>query len=544
MKIFKRLAVYAITISFVVILAWALSQTRLLQRLDSVFMDMAMSTSLSNHVDDIAIIVVDTPSLKAHGNWPWARMEYATLLTKLQALNAAPVVFDILFSEPDPSQISDALFADAIRAHGRVVLAMSAENDHTTGDVRSLLPQTLLLNAAASIGHTDVFIDTDGIARGIYLGEGLGNARWPALSLAALYATDSKFVTRWPRKNAEVVARNKGADWVRGQEVLLPFQQASFNFPVFSYTEVMAGKFNDALKNKIIFIGVTAQGLDRVFATPIGMMTGVVFQANAYQALRHNQLAIQDKGLSFWLYLIGLAMVSFIAMRLLAIRYQPFGFIAAIATSAIVGVTVLYLVQVALPVVSIWASLFVLFLLEAAKRLNDLSNASRRDSLTGLYNRRAFDTNMVQAWQHITKEQILYLLVIDVDFFKNVNDTLGHQRGDEVLIDIAAALVANTRQASERVHRIGGEEFCIILSEASSEHVKEYAERLRNVISTTVSPALSVQLKGPITVSIGCAKSNQLNVKSERNLFREADRALYIAKNSGRNQVTCAWEQD
>jgi len=167
---------------------------------------------------------------------------------------------------------------------------------------------------------------------------------------------------------------------------------------------------------------------------------------------------------------------------------------------------------------------------EAAQQ--DLLDMARTDYLTGFYNRRFF---LTLADQEILKtnryDQSLSLLTLDIDFFKNINDTYGHQEGDIVLINLADKLRSNIRK-SDIVSRIGGEEFVILTPNTSKEEARKFAENLRKMI---LESDLGSNNKIKITVSIGVAdfKSGDTLIQ----LMQKSDKALYLAKENGRNQV-------
>ena len=158
------------------------------------------------------------------------------------------------------------------------------------------------------------------------------------------------------------------------------------------------------------------------------------------------------------------------------------------------------------------------------------------DALTGLHNRRYFETHypgLVE--QAARKGRPLSLLVLDIDFFKAVNDTYGHDAGDEVLKSFAARARKVVR-ASDLVCRLGGEEFVVVMPDTNGETAARIAERIRAAVErdrftlTAGKPAIAV------TVSIGLADRRHENAPAE--LYKRADRALYQAKSTGRNRVT------
>ncbi len=158
----------------------------------------------------------------------------------------------------------------------------------------------------------------------------------------------------------------------------------------------------------------------------------------------------------------------------------------------------------------------------------ELSQASSTDSLTGLMNRRAFDHFLDQEYDRAQRYGAsMAILLIDVDQFKEYNDTHGHPAGDEALRAVATILAKEIRK-SDVVCRYGGEEFAAVLVNADEDTAHILAERVRNAVESA-DWALR-----PITVSVGLAALDQTDIERSR-LVADADRALYAAKDSGRN---------
>jgi len=178
---------------------------------------------------------------------------------------------------------------------------------------------------------------------------------------------------------------------------------------------------------------------------------------------------------------------------------------------------------------------------ERKQMLEELQHLAITDSLTGLYNRRHFLELCAQELHRANRYQLnIGLLILDADHFKAVNDTYGHAVGDEVL-QLISGLCRTHLRTVDIVGRIGGEEFAILLPQTGFPAALEIAERLRMAIAqATLSLTKGRTLR--FTVSIGgCALAAQKIAVGE--LFKIADRALYIAKESGRNRVEVYQEE-
>lgn len=160
----------------------------------------------------------------------------------------------------------------------------------------------------------------------------------------------------------------------------------------------------------------------------------------------------------------------------------------------------------------------------------NLMELSVTDKLTGLKNRRFFQQNLEEQMIHCSKqEQPFSIFMIDIDHFKTVNDTWGHQMGDYVLEEISNILRNHVRQG-DVVARYGGEEFVFILPKTDVAESKRIAEILRLAV------AGSTWKTGTITISIGIATYTPMD--SDTTILQKADHALYVSKENGRNQVT------
>lgn len=165
----------------------------------------------------------------------------------------------------------------------------------------------------------------------------------------------------------------------------------------------------------------------------------------------------------------------------------------------------------------------------------ELEKLAQVDSLTGLANRRHF---MIQLEQELSRS-VRYggpmsLLMVDIDHFKDVNDTYGHQIGDRVLQRLGELFVETFRDI-DRAGRVGGEEFAVVLPQTDGQHAVEAAERLRRLVADTKVPLEhGIPLQFTISVGVTTLEGAEANIDT---LLGQADQAMYLAKHSGRNQV-------
>ncbi|WP_135229017.1 sensor domain-containing diguanylate cyclase [Deinococcus fonticola] len=165
--------------------------------------------------------------------------------------------------------------------------------------------------------------------------------------------------------------------------------------------------------------------------------------------------------------------------------------------------------------------------LQTLSRTSQLHQLASVDSLTGCFNRRQFDAD----FQPLRPGETAFLLWLDLDHFKRINDTYGHAMGDQVLVALADTLRETTR-ATDCLYRVGGEEFAVLLNGGSMEDARRVSERVREAVETTLMSR--VQLPDEqVTLSGGLVA-----VQGERHrVLQVADTHLYAAKEAGRNRI-------
>jgi len=174
--------------------------------------------------------------------------------------------------------------------------------------------------------------------------------------------------------------------------------------------------------------------------------------------------------------------------------------------------------------------------IEALENIQIITNQANRDYLTGLYNRRYFFSAMDEYQHKIQKNPQNYALaMIDIDHFKKINDTYGHDIGDSVIIELAELLRTSTSH-EDLVARFGGEEFCVVLKNINRENALKILQRMHSKVENFTLPLENGQ-NIKFTISIGAVMHNDDSLDETINL---ADMLLYKAKKSGRNQVIFA----
>jgi diguanylate cyclase (GGDEF)-like protein len=168
--------------------------------------------------------------------------------------------------------------------------------------------------------------------------------------------------------------------------------------------------------------------------------------------------------------------------------------------------------------------------LDTLDRIKALRRAARRDYLTGMYNRRFFFESAGPIFANAARSgSDLMVAMIDIDHFKSVNDTYGHDMGDEVLKSVAETLTGLVRE-TDIIARFGGEEFCLLAPAVSVENVPGFLEKIRDRVSK-----LSFQ-DGAFSITVSIGATSLMNSALE-SMITQSDQMLYQAKESGRNRV-------
>jgi diguanylate cyclase (GGDEF)-like protein len=176
---------------------------------------------------------------------------------------------------------------------------------------------------------------------------------------------------------------------------------------------------------------------------------------------------------------------------------------------------------------------------ELEEKNRELERLSISDGLTGLFNHRHIHQELWEEFERVQRtEEPLAVAMLDLDHFKQVNDTYGHQAGDAVLQEVAAILRETAREI-DKLGRYGGEEFMALLPDSDLDAATVFAERVREAVE---GYAFDVGLPEPIrlTVSAGVATYPNAQIENPDQLVDWADRALYAAKKGGRNRVVRA----
>lgn len=328
-----------ILITFVAALVYLFAARQWLLEADNVYYDFLISKSLLSEESDVIIVGIDEASLLGLGAWPFKRSLHADLLGRLERADA--VVFDIIFSESQSEVLenkalsADFLFASAIRSNERVFLPLHLSPNIGGFFPQEVLPIPLLADSAAGLGHIQLNFDQDGIARSIFLNQGVGDAYWPHIASATfkfLSGEESVPFVSWgselPEEFAETsdVAPSDPAVIALEQQFNMRFKGPPGSYSYVSYIDVIQDRVPQQIwEDKLVFVGAIAEGLGDYVPTPVGFMAGVEFNANIYESINQNRGVRAASRLSV---LLG-NVVTFCITAILLMRLPPRWFLVA-----------------------------------------------------------------------------------------------------------------------------------------------------------------------------------------------------------------------
>ena len=325
MKIFS-LNDYISTALILLLLTVLLHTTGVLSRVDNLIYDVGQKLDYQVPPKDLIIVAIDEQSLSQIGRWPWPRHLHADLLRRLKAEGAAVIALDIVFAEADQTDPeADDDLAQAILEANNVVLPVLLESTRLHGQIIETLPLPALAANAADLGRVHAQLDEDGIARSIYLYEGVGTPAWQHFSQAILNVAQqqpskNQFIDS--TKNKPIDEKNKFS-LIRQQEKRINFIGPPGHFSTISYAQVLNGSFEKNLfKDKIVMVGATAAGMGDLLPTPVSglrqPMAGVEVHANVLQSMRNHQLVTPVTPIAVMLISLAIVLIPFIWLPKLA----------------------------------------------------------------------------------------------------------------------------------------------------------------------------------------------------------------------------------
>lgn len=535
---------------------------------------------------DIVIIAIDDGSyeyiLDKFGEWPISRNIYSKIIDRVEADKPKAVIFDLMFIKSFKMDVNaDNMLANTMEKYGNVYTAINFDNQ--SADVRTpvVLPERMsinlvndskrmdieknfgfsncraiipqILNSDTKVGMININRSEDGIIRQVPMFAYYNGEYYPHLTLmAGLDILNGKLITDYHiDKNSVLNVGKSKIPMTDTGEVVLNWYGPSLrtykNIPFHKLIKSIDGdetieKYD--FKDKIVLVGTTASSLFDTKSVPIDKIyPGVEIHATYMNNLLDNSFIKKSSATTNAMIILLLVLtVSFIVFKSTSAIFAT--------TSTVLLASAYYLasyyvmswfnlwIEVVVPLFVTLLTFAISYLAKYLLKSRDFEYQYRlatTDGLTELYNHRYFqDTLKKQLDLARRYEQEFSLIIVDIDFFKKFNDTYGHQVGDAVLRTVAQILKKNTR-ATDYVCRYGGEEMSIILPQTSKKEAMINAQRICDAVAKTPLK-VNNNTEVNITISLGVSTFSQ-DGDTPQKLIECADKALYYAKEHGRNQV-------
>jgi len=515
--------------------------------------DLRMKMRGSQFVNPrIVVIEIDHRTADQLGRPPLSEDKYAEVVRALAEFGVKSIVVNGVFSG---DQSSGKEFAAALRETGIGLLAVDIKKD---GGLRA--SDTEIRLASKGEGHRVLEPDSDGVLRSVSFRFEFEGDEYIALGLRAgleAYSADPKELVIYPN-HAEVPVPSNPKLRIplhRGRHLLNWPGRWTNSFTRVSFVDVLTARAllkegqeprlnTSVLKGAICVIGVTVTGLHQNFTTPIeSEYPSVGVQAvmlNSVLERRFLKMSSVGTNISIiWCLCIIIFLVVFtssFAQSLL--RIILLGIVYAVLSFALFFFAGLAL-PLAYPLIVITSAFAVLTLyhqiISYIERIH-LMRLVTKDPMTMLFNYAHFQLLLLNEVRLADeqKDRKLSILMLDIDHFKRINDTYGHSAGDEVIRALAEILKYNCRSL-DAACRYGGEEFLLMLPGATLEDAGRIAERIRKSFFETTFTLGEAKVSEHISVSIGVA--HYFHKESLDAFLRRSDRALYTAKEAGRNMI-------
>jgi len=481
---------------------------------------------------NLLVVAIDDASVQQLGQWPWPRSTHARLLDRLTAAGSRRVALDLVLSEPDrQDSAQDAELAAAIRRNGQVVLPVLATPSSGPHMAEERLPIPMIAANASTLGHSDIEVDADGVARGLYLSAGIGSPHWPALGLAL-----ANMRGPLPGQRDANPAPTSPYQWHRNHYVRVRFAGAPDNVQQVSYADVLNGDIAPALlRDRLVLVGMTASSIAPRLRTPATRerwMSGTEFQANVASMLLAGK-AINVPGLPLQALLSGL-LVALCALALSRRRALASAMVA-LPLTLLASFVLLRAGYVWFAPAAALACMLAMICAWLLWRFNVWRRQANSDALTGLGNRLHFEQTLQQEHDAARRSgRPLTLALIDVDHFKQHNARHGQPAGDAVLRRIAAEIRAHARRPRDMAARFGGDEFALVLPDTTAEGAVQVIQDLIAAVRQ-MSLADGAAAQEQITLSVGLYTHIPTATTEPRHYFEGADASLQRSKASGRD---------
>ncbi|MBI3315599.1 MAG: diguanylate cyclase [Candidatus Omnitrophica bacterium] len=524
-----------------------------LKAVDTLFTWRAAYSEPLKHFKEVVVVGLDDESYqKINRPSPWGREVYAAFLDTLNDYRPSVIGLDFSFIGASPNLKADAWLAESIANSQNVVLAAFFDNTS-----QYHVPELVFAKNALGYGFVDKPLDRDGVNRRSKAMVMTSRGGETAFSFSTLAALGHLGLS--PRRNLEYengetlfsLPEKPGTGrWVKTpaetdpkSQLWISYRYGITSFKYIPFWKILAGEAGrEELEGKIVLVGPVSPIFHDIHQTPLGLMAGVVMNANEVLTILDKDFVRRALPRGEWAFLL------FLTAALTLIFYRT-GFITRVNVlvctefflyaAAIFLFTKKNMIFEPFPPMFLTAVTYVAVLsykgLTTFLENRALQKQVITDELTGLYGHRYLTLRLENEFKRYDRTKTeFYFVMVDIDFFKKVNDTYGHEEGNVVLTSVAK-LLKNGIRGYDVAARYGGEEFSLILFSQDMKGAQQTMERIRAAVEAF--PFNIPNGKFNVTISCGICSNRAANVKSKEDLIRLADEALYAAKHGGRNQV-------
>ncbi len=504
----------------------------------------------------IVLVGVDDESYqRADRQWPWGRDVFALCLKKLKLLEPKVIGLDFTFVGRGTDTDLDTLFSQELKEAGNVVLASYFDDQG-----HFFPPSEPFRSAAAAAGFSDKPVDRDSVIRRVHTRFDLSQENVSVVSFAANLAY--LFMGLSPLESVAQAGRSEVTFFYPGKEDLtsareyltldsheriwLSYRYKSGDFVYIPFWKLMEDQVSRReIKGKIVIVGSARPIFHDSHTTPLGTLEGIFIQANeTAMILDRDFIRPLYPDSALWRALIFFAVASTLLFLFDLFNFAVKFFLFLSLELMVYGISLFLLVQKNIlfqpfhPMFIVGTSYMAVLFYDTFRAFLESAELQKQaimDDLTDLYGHRYLELRLAAEFKrHEEIKKEFCFAMIDIDQFKKVNDTYGHEQGNVVLITVAKAIKSGVR-GYDVVARYGGEEFSIILSDCELKTAIQTAERIRKSIEDLKFSISSKNVS--VTVSIGICSNKQPGVQNHQEMKRLADQALYQAKNEGRNRV-------
>ncbi len=522
---------------------------------DIFFKIRRLSSETPSNLSDILIVSIDEESCeKLKSRWPWSRKVFASMIDALGKRGAKAIGFNISFTGSEGEEdASSRIFAQSAAAFGRVVVGATFDKeDHL------IRPNPTIGQSVSGYGYLEKIIDPDFTIRRSYLirlyskrknTDGvIFESSFPLELLAVAGALSLKTSETKPSFDPDLEQITAGSPHrsVKVDEngaYFINYLATESDFEEVPVWKVIEGKISDSqVRGKVVLVGLTSSLFADTHQTPLGMMPGVVIHANEFLSIA------SGRNLSFAPERVSL-LISWLAAACILIFFLTGKFWLGLL-STLIAVAGLFVGAEAAFSKDFVLEPFVLMLgpllaagtgvlthqLKLFWENRGLEMKVIHDKMTGLFTYDFLRIRLDDEWKKCKKTGLpVSLVMADLDRFKKINDTLGHEVGNQMILR-AAAVIRESVRGYDVVARYGGDEFIILLWHANRKDAEDYRQRLRDLYHHMASK-LDELLSGS-SVSIGVATfdphANAKFPESPQRLIEEADRDLFEDKDKRR----------